>query len=62
LNDNLDNVKETLKKRDAKRQGALSESDMIDVLRKFSIKIRALDKFKRGDGEVDYIKFLKYYL
>jgi len=63
LNDNLDSVKDSLKAADKKKKGSLTETQMQEVLRKFGVRVTDLEKFKDGSsGEVDYIRFLKFYL
>lgn len=61
LNKNLDAIKDALKKADQSKLGSLDEDSLRHVMLKFNIVLPSLDKFKKAD-QVDYIKFLKYYL
>ena len=62
LNKNLDEVKDSLKKADDSKKGYLSVEQMNSIMKRYGINIASFEYFKKSDGLVDYIKFLKYYL
>ena len=62
LNKNLNDIKESLKKADTQRLGAISLNTIREIMRKFGVTIQSYEKFKKGDNLIDYIKLLKFYL
>jgi len=61
INKHLDSIKDTLKAEDKQRSGVLSEQQMNKVFGKYRINVGNLEKFRKG-RDIDYIKFLKFYI
>lgn len=49
---------------DSDKTGTIKDTHFIQMMNKYAIKITQVDKrfMKIGTDQVDYLKFLKYYL